>query len=136
MRYKLVASALLIPSLFTAVAVASQPKDDSSVPTEVQRVSTGVTYPSLLKTAHVSLAYSDSHSQTIPKDAAVVLDLNIGKDGKAQNIAIVNSVSADLDQRVIDAVRQFRWHPAMLDQQPVPMDLTLKVVVQPETQQQ
>jgi hypothetical protein len=32
---------------------------------------------------------------------------------------------------VIAAVRQFRWRPATLDKQAIPIDVTLKVVVQP-----
>ena len=34
-----------------------------------------------------------------------------------------------LDERVMDAVRQFHFSPARLDDQPVPVDLTLNVVV-------
>jgi hypothetical protein len=35
-----------------------------------------------------------------------------------------------MDARVIEAVRQFRWQPAMLNQQAIPVDLTLTVLLQ------
>jgi hypothetical protein len=35
-----------------------------------------------------------------------------------------------VDERVVEAVRQFRWRPASLDKQAIPVELTLKVEVQ------
>jgi protein TonB len=130
MRRILAASLLLIPSLFPAAAVASTPNADSSVPTRVRPISTGVTDPILLKTAEVELPPAGRFDQPTLNDAEFVVELNVDRFGKPQDIQIVDSANPELDQRVIDAVRQFRWRPAMLDTQAIPLDLTLKVKVQ------
>ncbi len=130
MRRILVAGLLFVPSIFPTAAVASQPNDDSSVPTQVRPISTGVSLPLILKTADVVLPPAGPLDQINPKDAEFVLDLNVDTNGKPRDIKIVDSANPDLDWRVIDAVRQFRWHPATLDKRAIPFELTLKVEVQ------
>lgn len=130
MRRILVASLLLVPSLFPAAAVAAQPKDDFSATAPARRISSGVTYPLILNTVSVSYP-ADKFDRVIPKEAKVVLEVSVDERGKAKDIQIVKSANPALDERVIDAVRQFRWRPATLDKQAIPIDVTLKVVVQP-----
>jgi TonB family protein len=119
---------MLLPSLFPAAVLASQPADDSSTSTQAPRVSTGVTSPKILGASNVHLT-PNTFDQLIPNDATVVLSLNVDEKGKAQDVQIVKSVNKMLDERVVDAVRQFRFSPAKLDDQAVPVDLTLNVVV-------
>lgn len=128
MRRILAASLLLSPLLFTAAAVASQPVIDASAPTQAPRISTGVIPARLLHTA--SLTLPPTVAMTTPFNAEVVLKLNVDEQGKAQDVQVVHSVSPAVDGRVVDAVRQFRWRPATLDKQTVPVELTLKVEVQ------
>jgi TonB family protein len=130
MRRILIASLLLVPSLFPAAAVATQPKDDSSALTQVRRISSGVTSPLIVNTANVSFP-PDTFDRVLPKETQVVLQLNIDEKGRAQDIQVVKSANPAVDERVIAAVRQFRWRPATLDKQAIPIDVTLKVVVQP-----
>lgn len=127
MRRTLIASLMLLPSLFPAAVNASQPADDSSTITPVPRVSTGVTEPVLLDAANIHLA--NSIDQFIPDNATFVLSLNVDENGKARDVQVVRSVDKMLDERVIEAVRRFHFKPAELDDQPVPVDLTLNVVV-------
>lgn len=128
MRRILVASLMLLPSLFPAAAHATQPADDSSTPTPAPRVSTGVTGPSILDASNVHLS-PNAFDQIIPSEATVVLSLNVDENGKPQDVQVVKSVNKMLDERVLDAVRQFHFSPAKLDNEPVPVDLTLNVVV-------
>ena len=128
MRRILVTSLMLVPMLLPAAAVASQSANESSAPTPARRLSTGVTLPKIVYTTDVSMP-SDSFDQITPTEAKVVLSLNVDAQGKAQNVQVVNSVNAKLDEHVIDAVRQFRWRPGTLDNQPVPVDLNLIVYV-------
>jgi hypothetical protein len=130
MRRILFVSLMLVPSLFPAAAVASTPNDDSSVPTQVRRVSTGVTDPVLRKTAEVELPPFGDFDQPASKGAEFVLDLSVDQYGKPRDIKIVDSANPELDQYVIDAVREFRWLPATLDARAIPSDLTLKVKLQ------
>jgi TonB family protein len=62
-------------------------------------------------------------------DSMVVLKLNVDEQGKPEDIQIVNTVNPTLGADVIDAVRQFRWRPAKLDNQPIATDLTLHLLV-------
>jgi TonB family protein len=62
-------------------------------------------------------------------DSMVVLKLNVDEQGKPEDIQIVNTVNPTFGADVIDAVRQFRWRPAKLDNQPVATDLTLHLLV-------
>jgi TonB family protein len=128
MRHTLVASLLLLPSLFPAAALATQPADDSSTPTPALRVSTGVIGPFILDVPNVHLS-PNAFDQVIPNDATVVLSLNVDEKGKAQDVKVVKSVNKILDERVIEAVRESRFKPAKLDNEPVPVDLTLSVEV-------
>jgi TonB family protein len=71
-----------------------------------------------------------SLSAAIPNDAPFVLKLSVDEKGSAKNVAVVKSINPNMDARVIEAVRQFRWQPAMLNQQAIPVDLTLTVLLQ------
>jgi len=128
MRRILLASLLLLSSLFPAAVNASQPADDSSNPTPVPRVSTGVIEPVLLNAHNVHLSPNVFDSLN-PSEQTIVLSLNVDEKGKPQDVQIVNPTNKILDQRILEAVRQFHFSPAKLDDQPVPVDLTLNVVV-------
>jgi TonB family protein len=128
MRRILVASLVLLSSLFPAAVNAAQPADDSSTQTPVPRVSTGVIEPILLDAANVHLT-PNMFDRLNLNEATVVLSLNVDEKGKAQDVQVVKSVNKMLDERVLDAVRQFHFSPAKLDDQPVPVDMTLNVVV-------
>jgi len=128
MRRILVASLVLLSSLFPAAVNATQPADDSSTQTPVPRVSTGVIEPILLDAANVHLT-PNMFDRLNLNEATVVLSLNVDEKGKAQDVQVVKSVNKMLDERVLDAVRQFHFSPAKLDDQPVPVDMTLNVVV-------
>lgn len=128
MRRITAASLLLSPLFLPAAAVASQPvKDDSSASTQVRPVSTGVTAPTLLHTTDIIV--SQDLASKMLGDSKVVLQLNLDEQGKPADIQIINSVNPTLDADVVDAVRQFRWRPAKLDNQPISTALTLNVLV-------
>jgi TonB family protein len=128
MRHILATSLLLLPSLFPAAALATKPADDSSIQTPAPRISTGVTGPSILDASKVHLS-PNAFDQLLPSEATVVLSLNVDEMGNAQDVQVVKSVNKILDERVMSAVRQIRFRPAKLDDQPIPMDVTLNVVV-------
>jgi len=129
MRRILIASLLLSPMLVTAPAVASQPRSDADASTQPVRVSTGVVAPQLVYTTAVEFP-GGAFDMTIPQDAKVVLSMNVDTKGHAQDIQVIKSVNPDLDQRVVNAVRGFRFRPATLDNQTIPVDLNLTVEVQ------
>jgi TonB family protein len=56
--------------------------------------------------------------------------MKVGEDGKTKNVEIIKSAYPELDGSVATAVRQFRFRPATLDNQPVATEMTLNLLVQ------
>lgn len=56
-----------------------------------------------------------------------VLSAIIGVDGRTHDIHIVRPLGAGLDERAIDAVRNWKFKPATMGGQPVPMQLGLEI---------
>ena len=88
------------------------------------RVSAGVTqgmkvhdvqpqYPQMAKIARVQ--------------GAVVLAAVIGKDGAIQNLRVVSTASPLLNQAALDAVKQWKYRPYILNGEPVDVDTTITV---------
>ncbi|MGH9713599.1 MAG: energy transducer TonB [Candidatus Acidiferrales bacterium] len=70
-------------------------------------------YPPIAKTAHIS--------------GTVVLHAIIGKDGSVQNLEYVSGPPL-LMRNAMDAIRQWRYKPTMLNGEPVEVDTTISVV--------
>lgn len=128
MRRILAATLLLSPLFLPAAAVASSPVKDASASTPTRPVSTGVVAPTLVRSTDVIV--SPDLVQSIRGDSTVVLEVNLDQQGKTGDIQVVKSLNPILDKDVVEAVRQFRWLPAKLDNQAIPTDLMLNVVVQ------
>lgn len=58
---------------------------------------------------------------------SVVLELVVGTDGKARGIRVVRSLGMGLDDRAMEAVRQWRFEPAKKDGKPVPVAVDVEV---------
>jgi periplasmic protein TonB len=104
--------------------ISSTPVAVPKVAIQRVRVSQGVTqgmvirrvqpqYPQMAKIARVQ--------------GAVVLAAIIGKDGTIQNLHVVSTASPLLNQAAIDAVRQWRYKPYILNGEPVEVDTTVTV---------
>ncbi len=128
MRRILEASALLSTVMFAAVAVASQPATNATVPTYNSHLATSMTTPA-------EILYAPNFDLTSrgivgsPQASNVVLKLNISERGKAQNLQVVQSDDPVLNDPVVNAVRKFQFRPAKLDNQPIPVKMNLIVKV-------
>jgi outer membrane biosynthesis protein TonB len=126
--HSLAGSILLSSLLLPAAARAIQPSDDASATIPAPRVSSGVTAPTLLKS--IGLTIPDGlPSEAIPVDAQVGLTLTVDEKGQPQDIHVVKGINPFWDQRIVDAVRKFRYHPGTIDAQPIPIDLNLTVSI-------
>lgn len=126
MRRILVASILLSPLFVTATAVASKPASDAIASTQVRPISTGVVPVKVVSLIDVQVPTTT----TIQDNAQVVLQLNIDQKGKAHDIEVIKSLNPELDGPVVAAVRGFHFRPATLDNQAVPVSMSLTVRVQ------
>jgi protein TonB len=69
-------------------------------------------YPSMARTARVS--------------GAVILEATLGTDGTIRDLRLITG-HALLAPAAMDAVRQWRYTPTMLNNQPVEVDTTISV---------
>lgn len=62
----------------------------------------------------------------LPKaDQRVVVEVDLSADGKVQQATLVSGLGNALDQIVLDTVRGWQFHPAMLNGGPVPSSIEL-----------
>jgi len=65
-------------------------------------------------------------AQQVRKEGVVILETVIDANGGVESVRVLRSV-AMLDQAAVDAVRQWRFTPAMLNGQAVPVVMTVTV---------
>lgn len=56
-----------------------------------------------------------------------LVSLIVDAQGHPQNVRVVRKLGLGLDEKAIEAVRQYRFKPAMLKGQPVPVPVTIEV---------
>jgi len=124
---------LLLLSLTIAPIMAAQqqtpPSLDNSTPTankdKPQSLHPGMTPPRLLFQAPAK--YTDE-ARSARFEGICVVQLIVDANGKPQNIKIVRSVGMGLDENAVEAVRQYRFTPAMkADGTPVPVLIHVEV---------
>jgi TonB family protein len=114
--------------LFPAVANASSSTDDAAASTPNLRVSTGVTAPKLVQS--INIALPDGLSKVfLPTNAEVELTLTVDSNGQAKDIKVVKASNPYWDARVVDAIQKSQFHPGMVDNTPVPVDMNLTVMI-------
>jgi TonB family protein len=67
---------------------------------------------------------------TAGSSTKVVLQVSLDETGTPSNVQVLHPATPEIDARVVNAVRQFRWTPAILNNKAVPEELTLTVEVQ------
>ena len=60
-----------------------------------------------------------------PTDQKIVVDVNLGADGQVQEARLVSGLGNALDQVVLDTVRGWQFHPAMVNGGPVASSMEL-----------
>lgn len=94
-----------------ARASETQPSNDKII-----RVHSDVAEANLVK--KVQPVYPAS-AKSARIQGAVKLDVTISKEGVPEDVRVVSSPSDDLSQSALDAVRQWRYRPTLLNGQPV-----------------
>lgn len=128
MRRVMLATLLSSLTIIAAAAPVTHLDDDASAPAS-RPISTGVTSPRLVYSKHIYLP-ADELPAYLGSPAKIALKIDLDETGSPTNIRVLHSINPDVDARVVGAVRQFRWAPAVLNNKPVPIDLTLNVEIQ------
>jgi periplasmic protein TonB len=84
----------------------------------------GVTPPSPLYAPDPD--YSDA-ARKAKYQGSVILWLVVGADGRPHNLRVARSLGMGLDEKALDAVRQWRFQPATLNRQPVAVEINVEV---------
>jgi TonB family protein len=90
------------------------------------RVSTGVIEAKLIKQPETGLSVSDFHTSDLSTQK-MVLHFIVDESGTPKNVEIIKSINPEVDARILSAVQQYKYRPAMLDGQPVASDLELNM---------
>jgi TonB family protein len=90
----------------------------------VFRVGGGVSAPKALYTPDPE--YSEE-ARKAKYQGTVVLWLIVGPDGRPQNVKVARTLGMGLDQKAIEAVRQWRFEPAKLNGNPVAVQINVEV---------
>jgi hypothetical protein len=131
LRRILVSSLILSSFALTAAAATGKSANDAAASNtpSVRPVSTGVTAPVLVRSPHIEIPASDVPS-TYPNLSEVILKVNLDADGIPNDVQVVHPLTPQVDDRIVAAVRELRWTPALLDNQKIPINLNLVVQVQ------
>ena len=115
-------AAVLLVAVFTTSALALH----LEAPAGQQQVSGGVMAGQLVyKVPPVYPAEAKAHHDTL--DGPVMLRVIIGKDGVVQNIVVQQSLRRDYDVSALEAVRQWRYEPYLLNGEPIEVETTVTV---------
>jgi hypothetical protein len=109
-----------------AAVAKTEPATDVSSTSHPHRISTGVTWPKLISAPDLKLSTADFPTTDLAIQHMVV-SYQVKESGIPQNIHVVKSVCQTVDQRVLTAIRQYRYSPGTLDDQAVPVDVNLVV---------
>ncbi len=77
------------------------------------------------KIKHVKPVYPQI-AQTAKVQGIVIIEATIGKDGSVKDAKVLRSVAL-LDQAALDAVRQWKFTPTLLNGEPVEVIMTVTV---------
>jgi len=91
------------------------------------RVGGGVSAPVCTSTANCPDPEYSEEGRKAKYEGTVVLFLIVTADGRTRDIQIQRSLGMGLDQKAIEAVRKWRFQPAMRNGQPVAVQINVEV---------
>jgi TonB family protein len=128
MRHIVATSVVLSSLLLPAAAFASRPADEPAATTAVPRVSTGVTGP-VLENSLTLFAPEGLPASAIPEDAQVGVSFVVDEKGEPEKIQVTKSINPTWDAQVVEAVSKLHYRPARIDDQKIPVDMNLTVII-------
>ena len=109
-----------IPPGFT---VKELPPDPAPAP-GTARIGPNVSAPQVLHSAEPEFSQEARRKKV---SGSVVLHLIVDEQGLPQNITVVHGLGSGLDEKAIEAVKQYRFRPAMRQGQPVKVEINIDV---------
>jgi TonB family protein len=128
MRHIIASSVVLSSLLLPAAAFASKSADEPVATTAAPRVTTGVIGPFLVNSLNLT-APAGPAASFIPADAQVGVSFVVDEKGVPENIQVTKSINPTWDSQVVEAVSKLHYRPARIDDQKIPVDMNLTVVI-------
>ena len=132
-RFRFTCSLSAILSLLLATAYfgvttfplrAAAQKDKAGSEQKVYRVGNGVKAPKLIEKVEPE---HTEEARDAGLEGTVILSVIVGPNDRAHSIKIERSLGMGLDEQAIDAVKQWRFEPAMKDSKAVAVAATIEV---------
>ena len=110
---------LLLSLLFqsTALPSAPAPSDAAIDKTNAAQIASGALHPAVLVSSVVPEFTEQARKQKLKGNVEV--SLTVDKAGLPQNVTVIHGLGSGLDEKAIEAVRQYRFRPATRDGKPV-----------------
>lgn len=104
----------------------SKPSTDTGNASQPLRISTGVIGPKLISEPPITVSSDDfpGHQPTLHH---MLVSFRVDENGVPQNVQLLRSVSPIVDWQIMNAVRQYRFKPATLDNEKVAVDVNMHV---------
>ena len=90
----------------------------------MSKIGNGVSAPSVLQ--KIEPEYSEA-ARLARYQGSVLLAIEVGADGKTQNIGVVRGLGFELGEKAVEAVRKWKFRPAMRNGEAVPVMATVEV---------
>lgn len=100
------------------------PGEDSGITSTVYRAMDGVTLPQLIH--KVEPEFTDE-ARKARYQGGVLLRVIVGPDGLVQRVQLLKALGLGLDERAIEAVRQWRFRPGTKNGRPVNVEAEVEV---------
>jgi protein TonB len=68
-----------------------------------------------------------SAGKKVVEAGSTILSIVVGEDGSVRNVKVSQGLKRDLDEKAIDAVKQWKFEPATRNGAPVAVELAVKV---------
>src|SRR5450631_1109491 len=95
-----------------------------SAPEVVEKLGRGMSPPRV--TYSPPPQYSEK-ARVAKYQATCILKLIVGADGNPRNIRVINPIGLGLDEKALEAVRTWRFQPALKDGKPVAVEIAVEV---------
>jgi TonB family protein len=112
------------PLTFSVSVVYGEPEPTPSTDEKALRVGGGIAPP--MKIRDVRPVYPPE-ALAAGIEGVVILETKIGADGSVEEARVLKSVDKQIDQAAIDAVRQWKFDPTLMNGQAVPIIMTVAI---------
>ena len=118
-------AAITLVLMLTTIAVAQQPSQPATSPEFLKIGSPGVTPPEVVKKKNPKYTREARDAEL---EGLVMVEVDIGPDGRVHDARVLRPLGMGLDERAVDAVKKWKFKPAMKDGHPGWVQVTVEVL--------